>query len=188
MSASTVNPRVNGISLAEFARRRGVSRAAVTQAIRAGRLRDSVGRAGTKPVIMDVDLADREWSAGRPAPPGVRLAEPEVTRMPSARSALDEAAAAGVPSVAVSRARFEAVRVAIATMELTLKRGELVPVEEARTAVAEKFVAVRTRLLGLPIRIRQRLPHLSAEDVRVIDALIRETLEELADGKTEEAR
>ena len=94
---------------------------------------------------------------------------------------MEDLAAAGVPSVAVSRARIEAVRAALATIELNEKKGKLVSVDVARTAVIEKFTAVRTRLLGLPTRIRQRLPHLTAEDVRIIDALIREALEELAD-------
>ena len=48
------------VSLADYARRRGVSRPAVSKAIAAGRLRESVHRRGTRPVI-DPEVADAEW-------------------------------------------------------------------------------------------------------------------------------
>jgi hypothetical protein len=38
----------------------------------------------------------------------------------------------------------------------------------------------RTTLLGLPTRARQRLPHLGAADLVVLEGLVREVLEELA--------
>jgi len=44
-------------------------------------------------------------------------------------------------------------------------------------------VGTRTHLLGLPTRAKQRLPHLSNADLGVLDGLVRESLEELADGR-----
>ena len=52
----------DGCSLAEYARRRGLSRAAVTMAVRDGRLKKSVGRKKGRPFIIAVELADKEWA------------------------------------------------------------------------------------------------------------------------------
>lgn len=50
-----------------------------------------------------------------------------------------------------------------------------------------KFVVVRTKLLGVPSRLRQRCPHLSRDDTNAVDDLIREALEELAtDDETDD--
>jgi phage terminase Nu1 subunit (DNA packaging protein) len=39
---------------------------------------------------------------------------------------------------------------------------------------------VRSRLAGLPTRVRQQIPHLTAEEVGIIDDFVREALDELA--------
>ena len=51
-----------GMSLADFALRHGVTSQDVTRAIKTGRLQHSVGENDRgQPVIIDVTLADREW-------------------------------------------------------------------------------------------------------------------------------
>jgi len=40
---------------------------------------------------------------------------------------------------------------------------------------------VKTKLLAVPTRLRQRIPHLSLEEVAIADELIRESLQELAE-------
>lgn len=66
-----------------------------------------------------------------------------------------------------------------AEIEYRERIGQLVDAEEMKTAVADAFVRVRGRLGGLPTRIRQQIPHLSADEVGVIESFVREALEEL---------
>lgn len=170
-------------SLRAYARRRGVSPEAVSKAITSGRLRASVVMVRGAPKIADVDLADREWTAStrprvdHPPPPS-----PLAGALAGAASALDD-----VPDYNVSRAqrefhaaRREAALADIAEIEASEKKGELVSVAEARADVIEKFTVVKTKILGVPTRVAQRLPHLAAEVVPVVDELLREALEELA--------
>jgi phage terminase Nu1 subunit (DNA packaging protein) len=152
------------VSLSAYAKRRGVSPNAVTKAIQSGRLRESVAMKGARQVIVDVELADREWAANTQS--SVRTLR----------------AIAGMSDIGVSRARFEAARAELAELDLAERKGELVKASD----VADKFIEVvgsaKTKLLGLAVRVKQRLPHIAAEDVQVIDDLVREALEGLADG------
>ena len=179
------------MSLADYAKRRGVSAMAVSKAVAAGRLTASVVRdARGAPKIADPELADREWEANtrqriertasaptarvlRLVPPVApsTVAEPLVARAPRGSAATTD--------YNESRARREAALAGIAELELTKRRGDLVQVNEARADVVARFTLVRTRLLGVPSRVAQRLPHLAGEVVPVLDALLREALEEL---------
>lgn len=60
---SEERPSAESASLAEYARHRGCSKAAVTQAIDAKKLVKSVEIVGKKRRIVDVALADQEWTA-----------------------------------------------------------------------------------------------------------------------------
>lgn len=93
----------------------------------------------------------------------------------------------GIPDYNTSRAikeaasaRKEAAAADMAELDLAERRGELVPADQARAEVIERYTLTKTKLLGVPSRIAQRLPHLAAEVVPVADELIRETLEELS--------
>lgn len=74
--------------------------------------------------------------------------------------------------------------------ELDYRRdaGEVVPIEDVLAYKAgcearevEKFTRVRTSILGVPSKAKGRLPHLTHQDVRVIEELLREALQELAE-------
>lgn len=49
-----------------------------------------------------------------------------------------------------------------------------------RADLIAKYTVVKTRILGVPARAAQRAPHVAAEVVPLIDDLLREALEELA--------
>ena len=156
------------LSLRAYAKRRGTSVQAVSVAIKAGRLSLSVVRTGGVPKIADPDLADREWDA-------------------NTRPRIDVEANATSRDYAVSRAAREAAAVRrelaaaeVAELELRQLKGELIEASDAAARFVEVVTAAKTKLLGLPVRARQRLPHLSADDVRTLDDLVRQALEELA--------
>lgn len=166
------------MSLRAYARRRGVSPEAVSKAVADGRLRAAVVRdARGAPKIADPELADREWDGNT---------RPRIDHAPSAPPAADDIDDADYHAARARRevaaARREAALAEMAELDLAERRGELIPVDQARADVFDKFTIVRTRLLGVPTRVAQRLPAIAADVVPVIDELLREALEELADG------
>jgi len=155
------------ISLSAYAKHRGVSIEAVRRARDSGRLEGAIvivltaaGKPQSK--IASVEAADRAWARN---------------------TASSSIAGPDIPSFADSRARREAARAGLATLQLMRERGRLVSVDAVRAAVAAKFSEVRTKLLGVPTRLKQRSAIVADDDVRLVDELIREALEALADGK-----
>lgn len=57
---------------------------------------------------------------------------------------------------------------------------QLVSAKEVESKLFGVFTQCKTRLLAIPSRLKQELPHLSIEDVTKCDALIREACEDLA--------
>lgn len=147
------------MTLTAYAKRRGVSPMAVSKAVKAGRLRASVGRDGAgRPTIADPAVADREWAANS-----------DESKAPSKAVSFQEA-----------RTRKEAAQAEISEVKLRRLRGELVEVQSVESHLADVFTRCRTKLLGIPSRVKQQLPHLNAADVATIDRLVREALEDLA--------
>lgn len=166
-------------SLSAYARHRGVSVEAVSKAVAAGRLPTAVVLVDGQPKIADVALADQEWEANtRP-----RIDQP---RKPRRRSAADadadiDANADGDASQRYleARARRESALADLAEIEVEEKLDELVPFEEARDYMIDKFTVAKTKLLGIPSRFVQQFPDL-AEHAPAIESLLREAMEELA--------
>ena len=61
-------------------------------------------------------------------------------------------------------------------------RGELVPAADVEAEWAAVATALRARLLALPARVHQRLPHLTAAEVAALDREVRDALTELGGG------
>lgn len=59
-------------------------------------------------------------------------------------------------------------------------RGELVEAEAVKREWADVLRSVRSRVLSVPSRVRQSLPHLTGHDVERIDSELRRALEEVA--------
>jgi hypothetical protein len=155
------------LSLRAFARLVGVDEAAIRKGVRTGRLRRSLGRdAKGRPHIANVGLARQEWVQN--------AARPDRARRP------------GGPLASLAEAqRLQAVE---RTRSLKLandkKAGKLLDAEEVEIRWSAIVVEVRTHLLGLPARVKARLPHLTNADLAVLDKLVRECLEALADGRS----
>lgn len=179
------------LTLTAYAARRGVSPKAVSKAVATGRLSASVTRdQHGAPKIADPDLADREWAANTRARVEYAAPPPE----PAEREPRSRAAAPAAPSPELAAyyahrstreaeaARRERLQADLAELTLSERRGEMIPIEQARRDVMARFTAVKTKLLGVPRRIAQRFPHLAAEVVPALDEVLREALEELASG------
>ncbi len=172
-----MNDANNLMSLAAYAKRRGVSSVAVSKAVSTGRLTQSVVRDERgAPKIGDPELADREWEENT---------RPRVDKPPTSLATSTDAL--NVPDYLVSRARREAAaarreetQADLAQLDLAQRRGELVSVADIRAEVEARYARVRTRVLGVPSGVAQRLPHVTDEIVTVLEDEIREALEELA--------
>ncbi len=173
------------ISQRAYARHRAAtfghcSHAAVQRAISEGRLESSlvVNAKGVRK-ILSIEAADKEWAA--------------TTRPDAEQRAEDDAAERDLPDEQISlkearrRREIETLRAAKADAEqrrldLAERRGDLMSKSQMLADVAEEFAHVRTKLMGIPLRCKQRIPGLRNADVKIIDSLVREALENLADG------
>lgn len=157
---------VGPLSVPAFARRVGVDEAAVRKAIRTGRLERCLRRLKGRLVIADVDLADQEWRTNRdPTRDGPR------DRRARGRTVAD------------ARRRVLEAQYAKLRLDHDLKTGKLVALEAVEMDLMPKILQARNQLLGLSTRAKQRLPHLTASDLVVLDAIVREALEEVAAGR-----
>jgi phage terminase Nu1 subunit (DNA packaging protein) len=157
----------NAITITAYAKRRGVARYAVQQRIEAGSLPTAAKRVKKRWIIVDPDLADAEWERNtRP------YVSSESSKTNGSASPLSEA------TLRERIARAEAME-----LENARKRRDLVPRLEVDLSWSARVVAARTRMLGLPSRAKQRIPHLTGQDIAILESLIREALEELADDR-----
>lgn len=180
------------MSLTAYAKRRGVSAMAVSRAVKRGRLKESVTHdARGQPKIRDPDLADREWAANTDyseAPASV-IAKAEAFARGEAAPPPPPAGDDPAPSAHEGMTLSEATatekiwRAKQAELKFRREAAELVPSAEVRGKLEAVFSVCRTKLLGVPSRARQTLPHLTVADIAALEDLVREALEDLAAGK-----
>jgi hypothetical protein len=142
------------LTQAAYARHRGVTRQAVREAIRAGRI--TVDADG----LLDPVAADAQWQArtrprARPAG-GASQAAPDTT--------------AGGTGYLEAKRRQAVADAEVAELRLAELRGELVRVADVRHAYGRRLAGLREALLSLPPRLA---PVLAAEpdQLRVLRAL-----------------
>jgi phage terminase Nu1 subunit (DNA packaging protein) len=96
------------------------------------------------------------------------------------RGAVAKVIVGGVPSKAASEAKLLDVKARREEMRLAKEEGRLIPVEQIEPAWLRIAETVKNRVLTLPPAAREAIPHLAVEDVKVLDRLCREALEELS--------
>ncbi len=198
------------LSLGAYATHRGCSKAAVSKAIKRGRLKGSVVLVGGQPKIADVELADREWTQNtdqsRTTVPSAPPTKKKVSAPPAAPNAASSAASQQrlreeAPAERPERKPGEAApplnpedrwnvtdataeerkwKALRAEIQYKQELGELIEAKDVEAVQAALFTIIRTKLLAVPGKARSNAPHLTLTDVALIDRLIRETLEELA--------
>lgn len=82
-----------------------------------------------------------------------------------------------------ARARLAMAKAKIAELELAEREGRMADVVEMGHAVTGMIVRVRNRILYVPKRLPMALPHLTREDLAVIDRELRDALTELGEGR-----
>ncbi len=87
----------------------------------------------------------------------------------------EHAPGVGLASERAREARERADNLALRNQQL---RRELVPAADVERAWIETLRLVRSRMLAIPSRAQQHLPHLTAHDVATIDREVRDALTE----------
>lgn len=178
-----------------YAKHRGVTAMAVSLAISQGRLVRCVVRdANGQPKISDFALADQEWDQNtqhgkvsdtnrekQAALAAVVAAEsgepaPAAKLITISDSGDDPSAIEGIGSSSAKAKYFEA-----ALKELKYKEAakELAPRAETTREWAATLAQVRTKLEGIPSRLKQAIPTLTVAEIAIVENLIRESLEDL---------
>jgi hypothetical protein len=178
---------------------RGATHVSVLRAIKAGRLQPPAVERQGKGWEIDPALADEQWAqATDPAPRGTNAGQNQKPRpkaampggqaprrpsLPSIRALTDDSSEpAEIPSYNDSRARSEFEKANILEMDRKTKANMLLPREEVGQAWDAAVNITRTVLLGVPSKAKQRIPHLTPDEVALLMDLIREALGGLAAG------
>ncbi|MCH9836272.1 hypothetical protein K0U83_11455, partial [bacterium] len=98
-----------------------------------------------------------------------RMAVPRITKTNEA-----------IPDYDESRARTEHLKAELLELERKQKEGVLIAAAEVEAKWVEIIVMARTKILGIPTKAKQRIPDLDVDAIGVLDDIVRETLEELA--------
>jgi phage terminase Nu1 subunit (DNA packaging protein) len=172
------------MSLTAYAKMRGVSVMAVSNAVKTGRLVASVARVNGQPKIRDATLADREWEANTDlskAPGYVKQRGTDRPAGPGRPTKSDDERVYLGMSLGDASAAEKVWKARIAEMDFLERSNAVVDAKEMTSKLIDVYTRCRTKLLGIPTRVKQQLPSLSVRDVAAVDALVRETLEELAE-------
>lgn len=189
------------ITLTAYAKRRGVSKMAVSRAVKLGRLVESVVRdARGVPSIRDPDLADREWAANMdytraparsavaplqvgPAPAGGAGAAPPPPPAPAEEDPPDAPPEGGwAESLATAAARQKHWAAQLAELKYREAAKELIPAKDVERRLVDVLTSAKLQLLAIPSRARQALPHLTTGDLEVLEGILREALVDLRPG------
>ena len=184
---------------------RGATHVSVLRAIRNGRLRPPAVERQGKGWEIDPVVADEQWAqATDPAPRGTNASQDQKPR-PKAATPGDQAPAKPsrpsapgladddldtepdaddekVPNFNDERALHEREKRLIARMERKKEANKLLPREEVFQAWDAAVNITRTTMLGVASKLKQRIPHLTPDEVAVAQDLIREALGSLASG------
>jgi phage terminase Nu1 subunit (DNA packaging protein) len=87
-----------------------------------------------------------------------------------------------VPDYNESRARTEHLKAELLELERAEKEGELVRADEVAKKWREVVAIARTKVMGIPSKAKQRIPEIPGDAFVALEEIVREALEDLADG------
>lgn len=194
------------MGLREFGRHVGLSGEGVRKAIKTGRIPPAalgevtLSTGKKRPAIIDVALAQsalgkntdqnqqrdkrvlsdnrRAVALGQPKPhQRGGGAEGEQQQDPGMR------AGAQLPTITESNQKIAAAKAQMAVLELNEKKGTLVNAEQVIAKYTGLITAARNKILGVPSEAKQRMPHMTMDDIEILEDLLAEALAEVADGR-----
>jgi hypothetical protein len=183
------------LSFKQYAEHRGVSQAAVSQALRKGRITARVDENGVRYVLAAE--ADAQWTQrSEPIPSMKPLATPVTQsriRAPSVipnritddddeseEDLIDAGGGEMIPALYVSKAKKEYYVAQAVELKHQVELGKVVPAEEVGKRWSKIVATARTKILGIPSKTRQRAPEMTNEVYLELEKVVREALEDLA--------
>jgi hypothetical protein len=152
-------------SVKELAKMLGVRETAVIRAINDRRISAKRNKKSGRITIPDLAKAREEWETN---------SRPWISSEGGRRT--------GPPSgLAIATQQEREARAKLAQLAYETKSKQLVPVADVMLDWASYITRCKTKLLALPSRAKQRIPHLTVSEIAELDALVREALAELAD-------
>jgi phage terminase Nu1 subunit (DNA packaging protein) len=173
------------ITRAEAAQALGVSKQAVYKAVTEGRLTSKNCVDGQ--IRVNSETMYEEWTRNSqsrigvgPKPPGEKVDKSALRSREERLSPRITKTSEAVPDYNESRARTEHLKAELLELERKQKEGLLVSTTDVEAKWVEIVVMARTKILGIPTKAKQRIPDLDVDAIEVLDAIVRETLEDLA--------
>ena len=175
------------ITFSELAVLKGCSPAAVSYAVKHGRISDAVVEKDGKR-WLDRDLALELWNKNTRATHNSKVSRPDLVenkpKPEDLRERIDALPEDQIPRLNDSKARREHYLAEKAKLEVQTMQGDLVPAADVKTAAFKKARTVRDSMLAIPDRVIPTL--ISMTDTRAAHQLlteeIRTALRSLADG------
>lgn len=163
------------VTQAEAARILGISRQAVSLAIKAGRIQTRLDSEGKKMIDGSTLAADyRKKTQARKASPKRKALQ---ASQPSPRMGKTQEY---IPDYDESRARTEHLKAELLELDRKQKEGLLVPAADVEAKWIEIVTLARSKTLGIPSKAKQRIPDLDVGAMATLEDIVRETLEDLA--------
>ena len=134
----------------------GVSAPRISQLLQAGHLSEVAGTGMLSRADVEAFAQCRDGlkaAHGHPSGPITSTKPPRPRATPLVSPAVPATCGEGLPSIAESRQRLEALKAAIAEHDLDSRRGKLVSREEVARAAFQEGQRIRQALEGLPYRI-----------------------------------
>ncbi|MES2207308.1 MAG: hypothetical protein V4525_11025 [Pseudomonadota bacterium] len=191
-----------GLSVSDYAKKRGISRQAVLKAINDGRLKKSIKKDEKNRYEINARLADKEWSkntaegvgapshieskASKKADQGKKVERQERQQTEKEDKLQDTEPDSDANSCPrgfnQSRAWNEYYKSEKARIEYEKSAGLLVRVEEVEQLWARIISETKNKIMAIPSKAKSRIPRLTIEEIEILEALQREALDELIDG------
>lgn len=171
------------VSFAQFAGIIGSDPKEVTKAVQSGRLKVHLSTTGKRYLVLDE--ARRDWEKNRSQSPTRKKKTEQPAQAPVEKtepSSPPVTQVEGELSLTDYRTKSEKFKAAQAELEYNKTLGELVSAEDALKKWSHIISIARTKILGVASKCRQRIPELTNEQVGVIELIVRESLEDLADA------
>ena len=118
----------------------------------------------------------------KPSAPEPKPLRPREERVPQGRITRT---VESIPEYEESRARTEHLKAELLELERKQKESLLVPAAEIEAKWVEIVTQARTKMLGIPTKAKQRIPDLDSDAMSVLEDIVRETLEDLAESVDE---
>lgn len=168
------------VTIAEFAKIKGVSATAVHKAISTGRLVNCLIRNSKyKHPRIDPVVAAQEWE--RNTDHNKRRQGSDIRLNPERQEPHERVQGGAVAPTAKNVA--ESYKARLLKLEYEKKAGQLIDAARVKGEWYKLVTEAKTKILSLPSKAKANLPHLTPADVAMIDRLCREALEDLASGR-----